>query len=218
MASPVELTDLPVATSAVNGDLMLLRKGLTDYQINVTAIRNIDLTVLTSIPSPAANDLLFLQRGSQNYSVLFSQVGFLQGTQAWFYSNTAPVGWTIIPGTGDKLIGVSDGVNNYNGAGAGTQNGTWQQVGVPLSIQQIPNHNHFMAGGNSQSNSHCNYLFGAQFQGGTSPTFPQNACLGIPQGQGDNNLHNNYGACLAHDHGATWRPFANIGIIASKNT
>ena len=34
MSSPVQLSNLPVATSAALTDLTLLRKGLTDYQIS----------------------------------------------------------------------------------------------------------------------------------------------------------------------------------------
>ena len=40
------------------------------------------------------------------------------------------MGWTLIPNTGNRLLVVLDGVNQYNGAAAGTRSGTWQQGDV----------------------------------------------------------------------------------------
>lgn len=200
--SSVQLSDLPIASSANDGDLMLLRSGLTDYQINVTDIRKLDLSIFTSIASPLAADLYYTQSGGQTYSSRFSQIGFVTGTQMWFYQASAPNGdgsWVIVPGTGDSLLAVSDGTNNYFGASAGTQNGSWQQTDLTLTIDQIPAHIHeILTGRNFQQSSSGIYV-------GRYDTLASSVIE--TQSTGGN---------LPHNHGNIWRPFANIGAIYKK--
>lgn len=211
MSSPVQISDLPVASSAVNGDLMLLRKGLTDYQINVTAIRQLDLTVFAPVPAPQANDLLFLQRGANVYAAFFSQVGLVQNTKAWFYQNTAPPGWSIMTGTGDKLLAVA-GTSPPGYTIAGIGQGSWQQEGVNggipgggLTPAQLPPHTHIVPGGKDDAGSSLN------------PGMARRGRTFDP----DNPIPTDGGTGLTgspHNHGSSWRPLANVGIICNKDS
>lgn len=211
MSSPVELSDLPVATIADNADVTLLRKGLTDYQCAVSLIRNIDIASLTPLSSAVASDVLMIQRASSNYSIRFDQIGVVKGTKTWFWQASAPLGWSIVPNTGDRLLAVADGSTNYDTGAGGTQKGTWQQGdvdGIPgngLTIQQIPDHTHQYYFGETQSNSNANFAHGA-----VTSTGRQATTSGI-------NQKTNPGACAPHNHGSVWRPLANVGIICNKD-
>ena len=238
--TPVQLSDLPIASTVNPTDLMLIRKGLTDYQIAASIIQTINIATLAPVPAgtPNATDIMLINRGGSNYSVTFSQVGFLKNTRMWFFQPVAPPNWVIVAGTGDKLMGVADATKpygftytnpnfppqNFNAANGGGTGGSWYQQdvnGTPgqgLSISQMPNHNHYMVGGNNQSNSHCNYLFGAKNLGGTTPEYNTTASVGVVGGWGDTPTHDQYGFALPHGHGSTWRPLANVGIICNKTS
>lgn len=205
MTTPVQLSDLPVASVAADNDLMLLRKGLTDYQVTVQIIRNIDLTALSPIPSPEATDLILLSRASQNYSARFDQIGFVKNVKAWFYQAVAPSNWTIIPNTGNRLLAVSDGVNLYSGAGGGTAGGTWQQTSTALTIAQIPAHTHLILKTKEPSGS--SNALGPQR--GKVPETPDATGFATSEATGGSQGHN---------HGNTWRPLANVGILCNKTT
>ncbi len=217
--TPLELSDLPVASVAVDGDLMLLRKGLTDYQINVTAIRAINLSVYPSLASAVGNDIMLIQRTSSTYSIRFDQVGLLKGARIWFYLGSAPSGWAIVPNTGDRLLAVTSGsgVNRYNNASAGTQSGSWQQEGVGggnpgggLNINQIPNHYHQVNASSDNTSSNVNFCRSGKSDHNIG-TFSSSGVIGST-----NDLSTN--ACLPHNHGNSWRPSANIGIICEKSS
>lgn len=226
----VVLSDLPVASSADDADLTLLRKGLTDYQCAASLIRNINVAGLPSLPSPVSGtDLMIVARGGSNYKIPFNQVGFPKGTRMWFFQATAPSGWTLVSGLGDRLIACAGNSTPYAGVSGGGSGGTWQQEGVGggspgggLSLTQIPNHNHFAQFGQDQSNSHATYIHGARNpQTGGDPKFglspTTDPVRGMVGGKGDNANHNVYGQCDPHNHGNTWRPKANVGIICSKD-
>lgn len=207
MASPVVLSDLPIATNLLSTDVTLVRSGFTDYQAAISLVRNIDLSVFPPLPNgaPIATDLMLVSRiysGSQsNFQVSFSQVGLQQGTKAWFFQAVAPINWTIIPNTGDSLLAVSDGSNNYAGLSGGVSNaGTWQQTGTAISIEQMPPHNHTLVNSPDSFSSNSNvYRSGA-------PTNNKNFQTTTT------------GSGQPHDHGNVWRPLANIGIICNKST
>jgi hypothetical protein len=228
MASPVELSDLPNSSTASNSDLMLLRKGLTDYKCAVSIIRNVDVSAMSPLPggTAASTDLFMINRivggNPTNYQIPFSNVSFPKSTKMWFYNSVVPTGWSAIPNTGDRLLAVADSVNNYDSGGPGSQKGTWQQDGVTLSIQQMPNHRHWGRWGQSQSNSSATYLYGAKDPNSSGdPKFGGDALkgpvLGVVGGQGDNAAHSDDGACLPHNHGNNWRPLANVGILGNKD-
>ena len=209
MSSPVNMSDLPVATIANNNDVVLMRKGLTDYQCAVQLIRQINIAALDPIPggSPVATDLFMVSRNvggnPQNFQVRFSQVSFPKGTRMWFWNALPPTGWTIVPGTGDKILACQDFATTYAGnVTAGASAGTWQQVGVSLTVAQIPPHQHEYqlfkesAGSNEGTQGARRARESAGISGVTAPS----------------------GGGQPHNHGNSWRPLANVGVIGNKDS
>ena len=220
MSSPLVLSDLPIATQSQANDssaVLLMRVGLTDYQVSVSLIRNINLQALSLLPgagSLAANtDVLMIGRivggQPQNYQIQFSQIGFIAGTAMWFYGATPPVGWSLIPNTGNALLAVSDGVNQYAGAAGGTAwQGTWLQEGVgggmgALTLAQIPPHLHTLNMGNNSGGPSRGWFETAQNSIGTT----------IATSDGSDQLKGQ-----THNHGQTWRPLANVGCLGLKSS
>lgn len=211
MSSPVNLSALPIATSVAPDDLMLIRKGLTDYQIAASIIQSINIgpQFLGPIPGGSAlpNDLMLISRPNlsgayQNFNIRFNQVGVIKGTRMWFYNSLPPVGWTIVPGTGGNLLAAQDFQTTYAGnVSAGNTAGTWQQTAIVLTVNQIPAHQHSYqlfedsAGSNEGTQ-------GAR----RARTSAGNSGVTAPAGGGG-----------AHDHGNTWRPLANVGVIGNKD-
>lgn len=205
--SPLVLSDLPVASSAVDGDLMLLRKGLTDYQINVSLVRAINLSVYSSLGFAVNNDLMLIQRGASTFNIRFNQVGLVKGVRIWFYLGAAPLGWAVVPNTGDRLLAsatIVPAVKYGNGlAGlnipAGSQGGTWQQLDHVLTIDEMPSHNHTFKVQSSPTGGNTSEVSaGKNSNVGTKTT-------------------TNTGGGQGHNHGSSWRPLANVGIICEKS-
>ena len=69
--------------------------------------------------------------------------GMPSGTEAWFYQDAAPTGWTLDAVPADAVIAVKGGANAYNVAG-GAQAGTWTQPNHthPVGTIAFPNHSH----------------------------------------------------------------------------
>ena len=211
MASPVQLSDLPVGTLALSNDpsaVVLMRVGLTDYQCAVEIIRNINLQKFQTLPNgtPVMTDLMLVNRVvssvATNFQVTFGQVGFPVATRLWFYNTLPPApNWTIVPNTGGNLLAVNDNVTPYSDEiGPGTTGGTWQQTGIALTIAQIPAHTHNIKVYNSDiEGASAQRVSGTQKNSGLNPIPTQST------GGGD-----------LHDHGNTWRPLANVGIIGQK--
>lgn len=223
MASPVQLSDLPIATIAANDDLMLIRQGLTDYQIAVSAIRQIDLGALGGVPAgPVASDLMLISRKNvstqlfENFTIQFCQAGFPKSTKMWFYNNLPPApNWSVVSGTGDKLLAVATPIIGavpavpYKGITAGNQGGTWQQEGVgggtgALTADQIPPHTHRIPAGKRSSGSSQNPGFARRAE-----DFDNDSVITSSTGNGTTGQ--------THNHGSAWRPFANVGVIGNKD-
>lgn len=116
---------------------------------------------------------------------------FAPGTKLFFWQDTAPTGWTIDATAADAILAVKGGSNAYNVAG-GSQAGTWTQ----------PDHIHsysFTTGGPSAT-------IEARFPDGSSVTI-------ATQGH----THSKSGNTAATATPASYRPLANVGIIASKD-
>ena len=120
------------------------------------------------------------------------------GMRTWFGQNTAPSGWTIDATAADGLIAVKGGAQAYNVAGGGRA-GTWTQPDHALIENEMPIHSHLIAGATGDPYGH--YYNG--YMGGTIVS------EGAPSG--------NTGGGLAHNHGITYRPLANVGIVAIKD-
>ena len=122
---------------------------------------------------------------------------FPSGTKLWFYQNTAPSGWTIDTTPADAVLAVKGGSGAYNVSG-GSQAGTWTQPDHTLTTAEIPAHTHTLGG--SYVYYATDYL-GSYFV----LTNLNNANTGSTGGGG------------AHNHGTTWRPLAQVGIICTKD-
>lgn len=205
MSSPVNLSDLPVATSAAPNDLMLLRKGLTDYQVAVNVIQSINITILNPIPFGFANatDLFLISRSGQNYNIRFSQVGIPKNSRMWFYNALPPVGWSIVPNTGGRLLAAQDSTTTYAGnLTPGTFAGTWQQTDTVLTINQIPAHSHNVKGAtDTNGNKLSDY---ARYGDKNHPGSQDIITKTTGGGQG-------------HNHGNLWRPASNVGVVGNKD-
>ena len=219
MASPVELSDLPVASSAAPNDLMLLRKGLTDYQVAVSIIQNINVGSFDSIANPIATDLMMVARSGINYKATFSQIGFQQNTKMWFYDGSAPPNWTIVPNTGDSLIAVAGGTTYTAG---GSVQGTWQTANATLTIDQIPSHTHNMKGVVSTSSSGSSSSVRVGENGASQfaaiRSYPTGGAGSTPYQTNASNTDFTLQGTNPHNHGNTWRPMASVGIICNKST
>jgi|GEM_PF-2016978 len=220
MSSPT-IPDLPIATVANDSDEMLMRQpgGAlgTDKSIQVSEVRKVNVAGLPTLVSPTTaedSDLFIIARGGINYQIRHDQVSFRSGTKMWFYHNvfTQIGGWSLVS-AGDSLLAVK-GAGTYSVGGI--ESGVWQQDdvgGVPgqgLSVSQIPSHTHQSRSisrqrpGSTSSSSNQFYAFTDNLSG---TSIKSGSVSGIQ----------NTGGGDPHDHGDTWRPKANVGIICRKN-
>lgn len=203
-----------------DNDLLLIRQGLNDRKIFAGDLMNTRLGGLSMLPGQlVASDVLLIGRnngaGYDNYIMPPQYLGFLNGTRMWFYQGAAPLGWTVIPNVGDRLLAVSDitPLFKYKGANAPAQVGLWQQEGVNggvpgagLTLLQIPLHNHTIkASSDNLSGANADYARTgkADHDAGTIESSYSGGGTG---GQGQ-----------PHNHGDSWRPAANVGILCEKN-
>lgn len=203
----------PVVSIDRSQDLMILRQGLQDKRATVAQVSDVFLADYPELSPPlVASDRLLLGRNNglgvyTNYRVAVSEVGFLSGTRCWFYAPTAPAGWTVVAGTGDRILATvlpGGGANTYSAYG---QFGTWQQENHPLTINQIPNHTHEIFASNNDADGNSNRI-----RTGRSDKPVNSVASGfvIGSNQGE-------GVAQGHNHGASWRPAANVGIICEKD-
>lgn len=205
----VQIPGLPVASIANDGDTTIIRQGLTDKQVTVDKVRSIDISLFPTLPTgqAVASDLFMVRRASANYQIRFDQVGLPAGTLCWFYQNVAPDGWLAINFLGDCVLALRGGL--YGVAG-NTVAGTWQQSDATLNINQIPNHTHNMICGRETDNSKITHVKGTR-NDNPSPR-PRAPTEGIAGAATDVNTNQ----CLPHNHGASWRPLAVVGILCQK--
>jgi len=166
-------------------------------------------------------------------------------TKCFFLQDTAPAGWTIETGCDDALLAVKGGSDAYNVAGGSKLKGTWTQDNHvhtgPSHVHTGPSHTHTtgdvtLTAAQSGLPDHRHY--GVQIRagdaGGSGMSYAQAGSTGYVEGGSRN-------ASQAHNHGATgssgtdetgasgtgntggaataatYRPLANVGIIASLN-
>jgi hypothetical protein len=203
----VQIPGLPVASVADDGDTTIIRQGLTDKQVTIDKVRTIDISLFPTLPngSAVASDLFMIRRASSNYQIRFDQVGFPAGTLCWFYQNVAPDGWLPINFLGDCVLALRGGL--YGPAG-NTVAGTWQQSDATLNINQIPNHTHNIICGKNTTNSGVTHTKGTEDENPSPrPRAPTEGITGSSNGIGSSQPHN---------HGASWRPLAVVGILCQK--
>lgn len=195
----IEIQNLPSASSPLNGSAYVpIKDGLTDKKATITQLRQIDISALTNLDSPLANDLVMIGRGSDTYRTRFDKVGLVKGTRAWFYQDVAPSGWTIFPGVSDCLLAVKGGSTYTNG---GTVQGTWQQEDHILTEAEMPEHNHTFNLADTNSSS----------AGARRARAGENTILGAFGSTGT------AGSNDGHNHGNTWRPLSAVGIVCQKD-
>ena len=127
-------------------------------------------------------------------------LGIITGTKMYFYQAAAPLGWTIDATLGDSVLAVH-GSSSYAGSGSGgVQAGTWTQ----------PNHTHSFDDGGHVHTGTTN----------TETVLGPNIAT-----DGSNSHYHTFTTDSANATGTTgggatantWRPKANVGIIATRN-
>jgi hypothetical protein len=192
---------------------MLVRRGGGDYQTTAALVRTINIGGLPALASlstgtPQPSDQMIIARGGTSYQLPFNQVGFLQGTIMWFYLDQAnkPSGWTLATGLTDCLLAVQGGSVFTSGA---MGLGTWQQDGWALTSAQM-NHFHYSFGSGLRSSANSASASGPNI-------FAYNR---LPDAQvitADVNNALSGSSATAHNHGNSWRPYAAVGNLYSKD-
>jgi hypothetical protein len=157
-------------------------------------------------------------------------LGIVAGTKMYFYQAAAPVGWTIDTTLGDAVLAVHGSSSYYGSTGGGEQRGTWTQ----------PDHNHSVSNDGAHSHQWCNYTSNTDsysWNSGGSFIDMWTANSDDITGHGlvvrvdgasekisiydwytDAEANHNHGGNTGNDATAdTWRPFANVGIIATRD-
>lgn len=227
MTANLQIPDLdPAGPIDPVNDLLVIRQGLADRKVTVAQISNINFGLYPVSSDPLqATDVFVIGKndglgGYDNFAITPQRIGFLSGTVSWFYQASAPLGWQIVAGTGDRVLATLGGSAAYQFSG---QQGNWQQDDVSgiqgngLTVTQIPNHQHWGQWGQNQSDTQPNYLRGNRsLPTGGNPRYGNAPILGIVGGAGDVPSHDAFGACDPHNHGAIWRPAAVVGIVCQK--
>lgn len=187
-------------------DLLLIRQGLNDRKVTVGQIANPRLGSMSLLSGQVvASDLLLVARdngtGYENYTIPPQYLGFLNGTVAWFWQASAPLGWSVVPNSGDKVLATAlPGGASYQYNAFGYQ-GDWQQQDHTLTIAQMPSHDHSIQKSSANSSSlSTNYLRAGDSSGN----------IGFA-------TTNSTGSTEGHNHGNEWRPSAAVGILCVKD-
>lgn len=144
------------------------------------------------------------------------------GTMAYFYQASAPTGWTIVSGLGDRLIAVGD----YNSTPAGNVAGSWQQDGYTLTSAEIPAHTHTGTVSSDGAHVHNVYTYNVGdgsadgLSYGAGPTNGERTGMVLSSGAHTHGFttDSSGGSGGSHNHGSSWRPAAVIGIIAERTS
>jgi len=136
-----------------------------------------------------------------NNGLFISTNAMPAATKAWFYQNTAPVGWTIDATPADALLAVKGGTQAYN-ANGGTQVGTWTQPNHDHTYNTVIAHTHALTVSNSITAPLELVAAGVTGAGTTLNTGSTGSASGTVS---------------AAATAATWRPLAQVGIICTKD-
>lgn len=236
MLPPITIPELaPAGPIDFNQDELLLRQGLTDKRVTAGQLTNLRLEAFSPLNSAIiSSDVILVGRNDGggnyiNYRATPQSLGFLVDnggypTVMWFFMQVAPLGWTVVPTTGDKVLATAlPGGQSYQYTTPGFQ-GTWQQENTSLTITQIPSHSHYMDTGifspigQSTSSSKVANAQNAAIHTRYVPSFPTGGNGSTQQTSSGNNLapNNSLPAADGHNHGSTWRPAAAVGIICQK--
>lgn len=221
---PITIPELDPAILPIDGDndYVVLRQNLSDKKATVNQINQLKLQLFPALGREIVESDIFLvgenngMGGYTNKIVASQRVVFYVGTNCWFFANVAPLGWVIIPNTGDKILGCSYVASPafpgyptelYKGVPGLNIAGDWQQEdvdGVPgrgLSVPQIPAHTHTIKIYKSSNTISNIPHISSTASNDIGPASPVTDSTGGGQ---------------PHNHGATWRPLALVGIVATK--
>jgi len=132
-------------------------------------------------------------------------IQFVSGTKQWFYQPAAPTGWTIDMTLGNAVLAVHGSSSYAGSSGGGEQQGTWTQ----------PDHNHqwyeFIGAANTR-----------YFDAAGAPVLIPGSAIAEPgiltNISGGDGWILQFDAYTTNDAPLnTWRPFANVGIVATKD-
>jgi hypothetical protein len=154
----------------------------------------------------------------------------------WFYQASAPSGWTIDSTLGDKVLAVHGTSTYASSTGGGQQKGGWTITGLTgsagnvgatvITDAQMNTIDINTCGVHSASKVDGTYInyYGtdsntasAKRIGGTSSNVtdgrrPESRSQGT-----SSSSHNHSGSTITVSAGSSWRPYANVGIIATKD-
>lgn len=211
---PITIPDLdPASPLDPDNDLLLIRQGLTDKKVLLGLLQRVNLASLSMLSGQLTNtDVLMVGRPSgggsyDNYLVPPQYLGFLNGVSMWFWQATAPLGWSIVPNSGDKVLATAlPGGQSYQYNATGYQ-GDWQQQGHELSLSEIPEHQHWIpvSLGSADDWSVAKSCRAGKV-GNIGAGVGTAGIVGRPQGP-----------TAAHNHGSEWRPEAAVGILCVKD-
>lgn len=203
---PITIPDLdPAGPIDPDNDLLLIRQGLNDRKATAGALQQTRLGGLSMLPGQLVDtDVLLIGRnngsGYDNYIMPPQYLGFLNGTCTWFWQAAAPLGWTVVPNTGDKVLATAlPGGQAYQYYGVGFL-GNWQQDNHTLTLAEIPVHSHNYDVYKSDIDGNLSLKTASTNRSSKNTT--KTADAGGGQG---------------HNHGATWRPAAAVGILCVKD-
>ena len=156
---------------------------------------------VASLPTWTSDDIgrtLYLTTNNKRYYA--NNTGWIEPEvdKIWTYQDTAPTGWTIMSGVSDTLIATKGSASTYYITGE-TQAGTWTQSDHILTTDEMPSHTHTRLAATQPYDFHIS-------RGGI---FPLTNVYSRNTGSA--------GGDQAHNHGDTYRPLANVGIIILKS-
>jgi len=137
---------------------------------------------------------------------------FLSGNSTFFYQNAAPSGW-VAESFVDALLGVKGGSVYTAGA---SEKGTWTQPNCTLSVANLPAHTHGEAGSHSHTRAGLASVRTNSCGGGDAGAADLDVRY-IDSSTNGAHTHNSVGGGSPHNHGNTYRPYAAVGIISTKN-
>jgi hypothetical protein len=162
--------------------------------------------------------------------------GFAAGTKMYFYQAAAPSGWTIDNTLGDAVLAVHGSSSYHGSASGGVRDGSWTMTGISasagntgstsLSAAQSATLDVNTASVHSLAKVNGTYIdywgtdsnsASAKRIGGTSSNVTDGRRPESRTQSTSNSTHYHSGSTITVTQGSTYRPYANVGIIATKD-
>jgi len=161
---------------------------------------------------------------------------FPAGTKMYFYQAAAPTGWTIDNTLGDAVLAVHGSSSYHGSASGGVRDGSWTLTGITATAGNTGAHVLTDAEMNTidiyHTDTHEPGKLGATYQGtyGTVAQTGTAKCIAQTGSNFSNRLkpdgrsrgtssssHSHTGSTITMNLSNTYRPYANVGIIATKD-